>query len=227
MSDVSTIISPANSPKAMMSVDNLTLAHRDGSQMDGLFQPWNGQWVQFLAISPDAVVEMVFKPDNLSLFDNWSWFSATLFRCVPIFYAHAPLKSITIRFEYSSVTYQDWRTLLTHYSSTIENIIIDFDYGGAPIDEGIVISFLEVLQTSENETGSVVCPNLRTLRLMDVVAGDTYAGALTNCVRSRAERGYKLRQLSFNKPSNWYRREDRWEYPDLTEFVEKVDYREG
>lgn len=144
-----------------------------------------------------------------------------------VFYSLAPLKSIAIHFEYSSLTYQDWRTLLTHYSSTIENIIIDFDYEGAPIDEGIIISLLEVLQTSENGTGSVVCPNLRTLRLMDVVAGDTYADALTNCVRSRAERGYRLQQLSFNKPSNWDRHGDRWECPDLTEFVEKVDYREG
>ena len=44
---------------------------------------------------------------------------------------------------------------------------------------------------------------------------------MTNCVRSRAERGFKLQLLTFDKPINWPKN-SRWVCLDLTEFVEEA-----
>lgn len=106
---------------------------------------------------------------------------------------------------------------MSHYSSTLQRLTVDYKYVNG--SETAILTFLDVLRATEDEAEPVICPNLISLHLAHIIAGDDYAQALSDCVRSRYERGFRLSHLFVDTQRDW-QGEGLWISPDLSEYVD-------
>ncbi|KAK7691382.1 hypothetical protein QCA50_004781 [Cerrena zonata] len=219
-SGVDKILPRGNKLEVLSVLESITFEMADGFGA-GVNWPF---FTEIISIKCDGDqqggIDILFRPKGLlSLYD----LIPMVFRSSPTLFPLSPIKSMKVLSRYTMLTTEDWRTVLSFYSRTLENLTLNHEHSDSV--ESAILRFLEILRAPQEEMEPVICPNLASLHLLQVTAGDDYAGALTHCFRSRFERGLKLPHLTFGEPMDWCG-EKEWECPDLTAFVEDVDYME-
>lgn len=216
-SSLGQILPRSNSLKVLPTITDVSVeeTYEAGRQPNW---PWHAQSMRVECSGDhDGELEIVLKLAD-ERFVDWNVFSAMVFRSLTALLSLSPVKEINIRSSYTNFTQQDWYTVLAYYSSTLKHLILDYEHDEA--EESAILTVLDLLGAPQDETEPPICPNLIALHLAGVTGGLNYARAVTDCIRSRFERGYKFSYLHISPPVVWCGN-GRWERPDLAQFVVK------
>ncbi|KAK7689696.1 hypothetical protein QCA50_007491 [Cerrena zonata] len=158
--------------------------------------------------SPHSRINVDFKWTDDGGNDAWAIGIPQSFRSLPILFAHSPITHIELTCSYHAFVAADWRMVLGSFneltSLTAQPLSPAYYVPSANVED-----LLEVLTPSLNRVAepSVVCPQLRRLKLGSFTMGNAFCGTLMDCVSARKSREVGLCWLGLGH-FNWVGEEE-------------------